>query len=72
MSFFSKVHTGVKQAPDQIRKAGLIESLKELGKYSTYFESKREVTIMHLLERMKFIVMSIHFNKDMTSKIMAI
>ena len=43
--FYSKVHTGVKQAPDQIRKAGLIESLKELGKYSTYFESKRAVTI---------------------------
>ena len=37
--FYSKVHKGVKQAPDQIRKAGLIESLKELGKYFTYFES---------------------------------
>ena len=59
--FYSKVHTGVKQAPDQIRKAGLIESLKELGKYSTYFESKRAVTIK-LLKSMKFIVMWIYFN----------
>ena len=62
--FYSKVHKGVKQAPDQIRKAGLIESLKELGKYFTYFESKRAfaIKILYLLEKMKFILISIHFN----------
>ena len=58
--FYSKVHKGVKQAPDQIRKAGLIESLKELGKYFTYFESKRAFHLKHLLEKMKFILISIH------------
>ena len=60
--FYSKVHKGVKQAPDQIRKAGLIESLKELGKYFAYFESKRAFTILNLLEKMKLILISIHFN----------
>ena len=47
--FYSKVHKGVKQAPDQIRKAGLIESLKELGKYPAYFESELEITITFVL-----------------------
>ena len=58
--FYSKVHKGVKQAPDQIRKAGLIESLKELGKHPAYFECELEITISFVLTYKNEIHYSFH------------
>ena len=47
------MHQGVKQAPDLIRKGGLIESLQELGKLSLCLLFGMHVKYNNILRKVK-------------------